>query len=149
MQWSRNMVYSHFTLCLRAHDYIKRLSQHPWYGFWMRVKDPHHYKVTALDSCVKWPSYDHEMNTRIFTLIMSKIFIRATEIMSMAATPLIWNCSYQSSGSYSRRLGKRLVGKGNHLRPHLPYVRLLKACPLECSADAICMGNNEERRILL
>jgi hypothetical protein len=40
----------HFTLCLRARDYIKRLSQHPWYGLWMRVKGPHHYKVTALGS---------------------------------------------------------------------------------------------------
>ena len=55
MQWSRNMVHSHFTLCLRARDYIQRLSQHPWYGLWMRVKDPHHYKVMALGSCVKWP----------------------------------------------------------------------------------------------
>ena len=34
----------------------KRLSQHPWYGLWMRVKGPHHYKVTTLGSCVKWPS---------------------------------------------------------------------------------------------
>ena len=24
MQWSRNMAHSHFTLCLRAHDYIKK-----------------------------------------------------------------------------------------------------------------------------
>ena len=29
--------------------------QHPWYGLWMRVKGPHHYKVIALGSCVKWP----------------------------------------------------------------------------------------------
>ena len=55
MQWSCNMVDSHFTLCLRARDYIKWLSQHPWYGVWMRVKGPHHHKVTALGSCVKWP----------------------------------------------------------------------------------------------
>ena len=55
MQWSHNMVHSHFTLCLRARDYIKRLSQHPWYGLWMRVKGRHHYKVTALGSCVMWP----------------------------------------------------------------------------------------------
>ena len=48
MQWSCIMVHSYFTLCLRARDYIKRLSQHPWYGLWMRVKDPHHYRVTAL-----------------------------------------------------------------------------------------------------
>jgi hypothetical protein len=27
----------------------------PWYSLWMRVKGPHHYKVTALGSCVKWP----------------------------------------------------------------------------------------------
>ena len=52
---SCNMVHSHFTLCLRAHDYLKHLSQHPWYGLWMRVKGPHHYKVMALGSCVKWP----------------------------------------------------------------------------------------------
>ena len=45
MQWSHNMVHSHFTLGLRARDYIKRLSQHPWYGLWMRVKGSHHYKV--------------------------------------------------------------------------------------------------------
>ena len=32
MQRSCNMIHSHFTLSLRAHDYIKRLSQHPWYG---------------------------------------------------------------------------------------------------------------------
>ena len=49
------MVHSHFTLCLRIRDYIKRLSQHPWYGLWMRVKGPHHYKVMALGLCVKWP----------------------------------------------------------------------------------------------
>ena len=55
MQWSRNMVHSHFTLCLRARDYIKWLSHHPWYGLCMRVKGPHHYKVMALGSCVKWP----------------------------------------------------------------------------------------------
>jgi hypothetical protein len=55
MQLSHKMVHSHFTVCLRARDYIKRLSQHPWYGLWMRVKGPHHYKVTALGSCVKWP----------------------------------------------------------------------------------------------
>ena len=53
MQWSRNMVHSHFTLCLRAQDYITWLSQHPWYGLWMRVKGPHHYKVTALGSRVR------------------------------------------------------------------------------------------------
>ena len=29
MQWSRNTVHSHFTLCLRAHDYIKRLPPTP------------------------------------------------------------------------------------------------------------------------
>jgi hypothetical protein len=53
MQRSRNMVHSHFTLCLRACDYIQRLSQHPWYGLWMSVKGPHYYKVTTLGSCVK------------------------------------------------------------------------------------------------
>jgi hypothetical protein len=50
-----HMVHSHVTQCLRAHDYIKQLSQHPWYGLWMTVEGPHHYKVTALGSCVKWP----------------------------------------------------------------------------------------------
>ena len=55
MRWSCNMVHPHFTLCLRVHDYIKRISQHPRYGLWMRVKGPHHYKVTALGLCVKWP----------------------------------------------------------------------------------------------
>ena len=34
------MVRSHFTLRLRARDYIKQLSQHPWYGLWMKVKGP-------------------------------------------------------------------------------------------------------------
>ena len=55
MQWSYNMAHSHFKVCLRTQDYIKWLSQHPWYGLWMRVKGPHHYKVTALGSRVKWP----------------------------------------------------------------------------------------------
>ena len=50
------MVHSHFTLCMRARDYVKRLSQHPWYNLWMGDKGPHHYKVTALGSCVKSPS---------------------------------------------------------------------------------------------
>jgi hypothetical protein len=50
MLWSCNMVHSHFTLCLRACDYIKWLPQHPWHSLWMRVKGPHHYKLT-----VKWP----------------------------------------------------------------------------------------------
>ena len=59
MQWSCNMIHSHFTLCLRICDYLKRLSQHPWYGLWMRVKGLHHYKVTALGSCVKWPLHSH------------------------------------------------------------------------------------------
>ena len=36
MQWSRNMVHSHFTLCLRVCDHLKRLSQHLWYALWMR-----------------------------------------------------------------------------------------------------------------
>ena len=48
------MVHSQFTLCLRACDYTKCLSQRPWYGLEMRVKGPHHYMVTALGSCVKW-----------------------------------------------------------------------------------------------
>ena len=30
MQWSCNMFHSHFTLRLRARNYIKPLSQHPW-----------------------------------------------------------------------------------------------------------------------
>ena len=55
MQWSGNMVHSHFTLCLGARDYMKRLSQHPWYSLWMRIKGSHHYRVTTLSSCVKWP----------------------------------------------------------------------------------------------
>ena len=32
------MVHSHFTLCSRVRDYLKRLSQHLWYGLWIRVK---------------------------------------------------------------------------------------------------------------
>ena len=61
MQWSRNMVHSHSTLCLRTRDYIKRLSQHPWFGLWMRIKGPHHSKVTTLGSCVKWPLGIHNL----------------------------------------------------------------------------------------
>ena len=38
MQWSHNMVHSHVTLCSKARDYIKWLSQHPRYGLWMRVQ---------------------------------------------------------------------------------------------------------------
>ena len=49
----------HFTLCLRVHECLKRLSQHSWYGLWMRVKGPHHHKVKALGSCVKWPFSHH------------------------------------------------------------------------------------------
>jgi hypothetical protein len=64
IQWSYNMVHSHFTLCLRARDYIKRLSQHPWYALWMRVKGPRHYKVTTLGSCVKWPLGPHYTRSR-------------------------------------------------------------------------------------
>ena len=45
--WS--ILTSHYVL--RTRDYIKRLS--PWYNLWMRVKGPHHYKVTALGLCVK------------------------------------------------------------------------------------------------
>ena len=56
MEWSRKMVHSYFTLCLRGPNYIKQLSQHPWYGLWMRVKGPHHYKVTALGFCVDGPN---------------------------------------------------------------------------------------------
>ena len=40
MQWSRVMVHSHFTPCLRVRDYLERLFQHSWYGLWMRVKGP-------------------------------------------------------------------------------------------------------------
>ena len=47
------MVHFHFTLCFRARDYVKWLSQHPWYGLWMKVKGSHRSKVTALGSCVK------------------------------------------------------------------------------------------------
>ena len=68
MQWFRNMVHSHFTLCLRACDYIKQLSQHPWYGLWMRVKGPHHYKVTALGSCVKWPLIAYTSQNEAFDI---------------------------------------------------------------------------------
>ena len=73
MRWSHNMIHSHFTLYLRANDYIKRLSQHPWYGLWMRVKALHHYKVTTLSSSVKWPllytlSYDKDKNRNILIL---------------------------------------------------------------------------------
>ena len=31
MQWSCNMVHSHFTPGVRAREYMKQLSQHPWY----------------------------------------------------------------------------------------------------------------------
>ena len=47
MQWSRNMVHLSFHTMFEVRDYLKRLSQHLWYGLWMRVKGRHHYKVTA------------------------------------------------------------------------------------------------------
>ena len=49
MQWSRNMVHSPFTRCLRVRDYLNRRSQHPWYVRPLdeRVTGPHHYKVTG------------------------------------------------------------------------------------------------------
>ena len=74
MQWSRNMVHSHFTLGLRVRDYLKRLSQHPWYGLWMRVKGPHHYKVMALGFCVKWPLELSKSNPKIFHKKISDYF---------------------------------------------------------------------------
>jgi hypothetical protein len=49
------MVHSHFTLCLRTRPQTKWVAQHPWYGLWMIIKGPHHFMVTALGSCVKWP----------------------------------------------------------------------------------------------
>ena len=55
MQWSRIMVHPHFTLSLRTCDYMKRLSQHPWYGLQLRINGPHRYKVAALGSGLKWP----------------------------------------------------------------------------------------------
>ena len=56
MQWFRNMVHSYFTLCLRARDCINTAFPNTHgTAIWMRVKGPHHYKVTALASCVKWP----------------------------------------------------------------------------------------------
>ena len=75
MQWSRNMVYSHFTLCLRARDYLKRLSQHPWYILWMRVKGSHHYKVTALGSCVKWPLVNVKMDALNYHIMAWSLYI--------------------------------------------------------------------------
>ena len=75
MQWSHNMVHSHFTLCLRVRDYLKQLSQHPWYyGLWMRVKGPHHYKVTALGSCVKWP-LDSSPNRELHNFSKRCVFV--------------------------------------------------------------------------
>ena len=61
MHWSRNMVHSHFTLFLRVCNFIKQLYQIPWYGLGKRVMGPHHYKVTALGSCVKWPLVQSSM----------------------------------------------------------------------------------------
>ena len=71
MQWCCNLIHSHFTLCLRACDYIKQLSQHPWYSFWMRVKNPHHCKVTALGSCVEWP-LNTAVKLNVYTLHAAK-----------------------------------------------------------------------------
>ena len=47
------MVPQHGPLSL--HTMLRACDQLPGYGLWMRVKGPHHYKVTALGSCVKWP----------------------------------------------------------------------------------------------
>ena len=38
MQWARNMVHSHFTLCLRFRDYLNGFPNTQWYNLWMRVK---------------------------------------------------------------------------------------------------------------
>ena len=54
MQWSRNMVHPHFTLCLRFHDYLNGFPNTHGTAFGWESKGPHHYKVTALGSCVKW-----------------------------------------------------------------------------------------------
>ena len=40
MRWSHNMDHSHFTPCSRVREHRKRLSQHPWYGLWMKHKGP-------------------------------------------------------------------------------------------------------------
>ena len=55
MQWSLNMVHSHFPLCLRVGYHTKWLSHHPWYNLWIIAKAPHHFMVMALGSCRKWP----------------------------------------------------------------------------------------------
>ena len=99
MQWSRNMIHSHFTLCLRACDYIKRLFQHPGYGLWMRVKGPHHYKVVALGSCVKWPWVT---NTRsIFPCNLSREGMLALGV-GWGWRILIKSSSYESDNSIWR-----------------------------------------------
>ena len=73
MQWSCNMVHSHFTLCLRFRDYLKRLSQHHGTAFGWESKGPHHHKVTALGSCVKWPLYrvDNIRTRHVYACIMN------------------------------------------------------------------------------
>jgi hypothetical protein len=84
MQWSCNMVYSHFTLSLRTRDYIEWISQHPWYGLWMRVKGPHHYKVTALGSCMKWPLDLYNPHANPTSSLFSSLHLRS---MKASKTP--------------------------------------------------------------
>jgi hypothetical protein len=53
---SLNMIHSPFTICLIARRYTKWISQHPRYGLWKIVKDPHYFMAMATWlMCEKWP----------------------------------------------------------------------------------------------
>jgi hypothetical protein len=65
--------------------------------------------------------YDHLMSTRIFTLIMNKIFRGAPKIMRKGLQPHFGFANYLIliSVSYdTRKIG--LVGESDHLRPIYP-----------------------------
>ena len=84
MQWSHNMVHSHFILSLRVHDYLKRFPN--THGtLWMRVKGPHHYKVTALGFCVRWSLVCRESVFRCPKLPMmaTKVWVQEYEFLDV------------------------------------------------------------------
>jgi hypothetical protein len=59
MQWSNNMVHSHFTLYLRTRDYIKRLLPTPMVRLLDESQGSSRVQGHGLGSCVKWPSMSH------------------------------------------------------------------------------------------
>ena len=76
MQWSRNVVYSHFTLCLRAPYYRKQLSQHPWYNLWTRIKGPHPITKSRLLAHV-WSGPEETIAVQFYINLVLRVIPRS------------------------------------------------------------------------